>query len=70
MRKFNAPKYGKKLKKGIQMLPSMGIAFIVLGVIILTISFVFSTNGNFLLFAGLFFILGGGVGYIYSLKKE
>ena len=70
MRKFYAPLYGKKLKKGIQMLPSMGIAFIVLGVIILTVSFVFGTKSNFILIAGLSFILGGSVGYIYSLKKE
>ena len=58
-----------KVKSSLQAIPSMGIAFIVLGVIILVASFAFSIKGNFLLFAGLFLILAGAVGYVYSIKK-
>ena len=69
MRKFFIPKNREKLQKGIQALPSMGVAFIVLGVIILAASFAFSLRNNFLLFAGLLMIVAGGIGYVYTIKK-
>ena len=57
------------LKNHLSALPSMGMAFIVLGVLLLASSFVFSVKSNILLFAGLFFIVAGTAGYVYSLKK-
>lgn len=51
------------------MLPSLGMTFIVLGVLLLVISFVMSIKTNIILFAGLFFIIAGIAGYVYSLKK-
>ena len=58
-----------KLKNSLRALPSMGMAFIVLGVLLMAASFVFSVKGNIMLFAGLFFILAGIAGFVYSLKK-
>ena len=69
MKKMTSRKMGKKLQSSLQALPSMGVAFIVLGVLILAASFAISLKSNILLFAGLFFILAGGAGYIYSIKK-
>ena len=69
MKKVNSRKWGSKLRSSLQALPSMGIAFIVLGVLILAASFALSLKSNMLLFAGLFFILAGGAGYIYSIKR-
>ena len=60
---------GRKMKSSLQALPSMGIAFVVLGVVVLASSFAFSIKSNFLLLTGLFFIVAGTVGYVYSLKK-
>lgn len=59
----------KNIKKSPQALPSMGMAFIVLGVLLLAASFAFSIKGNVILFAGLFFIIAGVAGFIYSIKK-
>ncbi len=59
----------KKLKESLRALPSMGMAFIVLGVLLLAASFVFGIKGNLTLFAGLFFIIAGVAGFIYTLKK-
>lgn len=59
----------KNIKKSLQALPSMGMAFIVLGVLLLAASFAFSIKGNVILFAGLFFIIAGVAGFIYSIKK-
>lgn len=59
----------KKLKNSLRALPSMGMAFIVLGVLLMAASFVFSVKSNIMLFAGLFFILAGIAGFVYSLKK-
>ena len=70
MRKFNVSKNGKKIQKGLHMLPSMGIAFIVLGVIILAASFALSLQSNFLLFAGLLLIVAGGIGYIVNIARN
>ena len=58
-----------KVKSSLQAIPSMGITFIVLGVIVLAASFAFHVKGNFLLFAGLFLIVAGVAGYVYSIKK-
>ena len=69
MGNFRTKKMGKSLKSSLQALPSMGIAFIMLGVLLLVSSFVFSLKSNLLLFTGLFFIIAGGAGYVYSLKK-
>lgn len=59
----------KRLKKSLQTLPSMGMTFIVLGVLLLAASFAFAIKSNIMLFAGLFFILAGVAGFVYSLKK-
>lgn len=69
MSKFHSRFMGKKVKSTLQALPSMGIAFIVFGVLFLASAFALSLKSNILLFAGLFFIIVGGIGYIYSLKK-
>ena len=58
-----------KLKKSFHAIPSMGITFVVLGVLILAASFLMNLKSNLLLFAGLFFIIAGTAGHIYSLKK-
>jgi len=60
----------KKLKDSLHLIPSMGMTFIVLGVLLLASSFTFSIKGNWMLFVGLFFILMGVSGFIYSLKKK
>lgn len=62
-------KKNKKLITLFHTLPSMGMAFIVLGVLLMVASFAFSFQGNSVLFAGLFFILAGVAGFVYSLKK-
>ena len=62
-------KMNQNIKKSLQALPSMGMAFIVLGVLLLAASFAFSIKGNVILFAGLFFIIAGVAGFIYSIKK-
>ncbi len=59
----------KRLKKSLHTLPSMGMTFIVLGVLLLAASFAFAIKSNIMLFAGLFFILAGVAGFVYSLKK-
>ena len=59
----------KKIKKSLRTLPSMGMTFIVLGVLLLAASFAFAIKSNIMLFAGLFFILAGVAGFVYSLKK-
>lgn len=63
-------KMNKKLITLLHTLPSMGMAFIVLGVLLMAASFAFSIQGNSVLFAGLFFILAGVAGFVYSLKKD
>ena len=62
-------KLNKNIKKSLQALPSMGMAFIVLGVLLLAASFALNIKGNIILFTGLFFILAGVAGFIYSIKK-
>lgn len=59
----------KRLKKSLHTLPSMGMTFIVLGVLLLAASFAFAIKNNIMLFVGLFFILAGIAGFVYSLKK-
>lgn len=59
----------KKLKDSLRVIPSMGMTFIVLGVLLLAASFAFSMKSNIMLFAGLFFVLAGVAGFVYSLKK-
>ena len=59
----------KRLKKSLHTLPSMGMTFIVLGVLLLAASFALSMKSNIMLFAGLFFVLAGVAGFVYSLKK-
>ena len=59
----------KKLKDSLRVIPSMGMTFIVLGVLLLAVSFAFSMKSNIMLFAGLFFVLAGVAGFVYSLKK-
>lgn len=69
MSKFQTKMGNKRVSNTIQALPSMGIAFIVLGVILLTASFAFALQSNTLLYIGLILIVAGSCGYIYSLKK-
>ena len=59
----------KKLKDSLRVIPSMGMTFIVLGVLLLAASFAFSMKSSIMLFAGLFFVLAGVAGFVYSLKK-
>ena len=59
----------KRLIKSLHTLPSTGMTFIVLGVLLLAASFAFDIKNNIMLFAGLFFILAGIAGFVYSLKK-
>ena len=59
----------KKIKKSLRTLPSMGMTFIVLGVLLLAASFALSMKSNIMLVAGLFFVLAGVAGFVYSLKK-
>ena len=59
----------KKFKNSLRTLPSMGMTFIVLGVLLLAASFALSMKSNIMLFAGLFFVLAGVAGFVYSLKK-
>lgn len=60
----------QKLKKSFRALPTMGMAFIVLGVLLLAASFAMNIKNNSMLYAGLFFILAGVAGYIYTIKKD
>ena len=62
-------KMNKKLISLLHSLPSMGMAFIVLGVLLMVASFAFSIQGTSVLFAGLFLILAGIAGFVYSFKK-
>ena len=59
----------QKLKKSFRALPTMGMAFIVLGVLLLAASSAMNIKNNSMLYAGLFFILAGVAGYIYTIKK-
>ena len=59
----------KRLKKTLHTLSILGMIFIVLGVLLLAASFAFAIKNNIMLFAGLFFILAGIAGFVYSLKK-
>ena len=59
----------KKLKDSLRVIPSMGMTCIVLGVLLLAVSFALSMKSNIMLFAGLFFVLAGVAGFVYSLKK-
>lgn len=59
-----------KIKQLLPALISMGMTFIVLGVLMLAASFVFGIKNNILLFAGLFFIVAGTEDmYIRSSKS-
>ena len=70
MNKKNYKKMNKRVKQTLRTLPSMGIAFVVLGVLIFASSYALSLKSNFLLFAGLFLVVAGSAGYVYSLKKN
>ena len=59
-----------KIKQLLPALLSMGMTFIVLGVLMLAASFVFGIKNNILLFAGLLFIVAGTAGIVYSLKQK
>ncbi len=69
MKKMNYRGVGRKMKSSLQALPSMGIAFVVLGVVVLASTFAFSIRSNGMLLAGLFLVVAGTAGYVYSLKK-
>lgn len=60
----------QKLKNSLHALPTMGMAFIVLGVLLLAASFAMNIKSNSMLYAGLFFILAGVVGYINTIIKR
>ena len=63
-------KMNKKLITLLHTLPSMGMAFIVLGVLLMVASFAFSIQGNSVLFAGLFFHSGGSNRICIFIKKR
>ena len=69
MKKFGSKISRKKIQSSLHTLPSTGMTFIVLGVLLLAASFAFAIKNNIMLFAGLFFILAGIAGFVYSLKK-
>lgn len=46
-----------------------GIAFVVIGVVLLAFDFIAGLTTNILLFFGLLFIILGIIGYIYGLKR-
>ncbi len=47
-----------------------GIAFVVLGVLLLVFSFVASLTSNTILFVGLLFVVLGIAAYVYGIKRE
>ena len=59
----------QKLKNLFRAFPTMGMAFIVLGVLLLAASFAMNIKSNSMLYAGLFFILAGVAGYINTIIK-
>ena len=63
-------KKGNNLASFARALPSMGLAFIVIGLLIFASTMVWSTKSNILLFTGLFFVIAGIAGYVYSLKQK
>ena len=70
MNNRNYKNMNKRVKQTLRTLPSMGIAFVVLGVLIFASSYAFSLKSNFLLFAGLFLVIAGSASYVYTLKKD
>lgn len=58
------------LKQYLSAIPSLGITFIIIGTLLLAASFALSLKNNTLLFAGLFFIIGGTIGFVYTLKQK
>lgn len=63
-------KKDKKVASFARMLPSMGLTFIVIGVLIFASTMIWSLKNNILLFTGLFFVIAGIAGYVYSLKQK
>ena len=68
-RLMKSKRTSSKLKNYLRALPSMGLAFVVLGVIVFAVSFLLNIKNNILLFAGLFFVVAGTAGYVYSLRR-
>lgn len=60
----------QKLKNSLRALPTMGMAFIVLGVLLLAANFAMNIKSNSMLYTGLFFILAGVAGYINTIIKR
>lgn len=63
-------KKDQKVVSFTRMLPSMGLTFIVIGVLIFASTMIWSLKNNILLFTGLFFVIAGIAGYVYSLKQK
>lgn len=70
MSKLNYPKMSGAAKNVLQTVAASGVTMIVLGVIVLTSCFVFKFESNLPLLAGLFLIIAGCAGFVYSLKKS
>ena len=49
---------------------TVGICFVVIGVILLSFSYIASLESNYILYIGLFLIILGIVGYVHGLKNE
>lgn len=49
---------------------TVGISFVVIGVILLSFSYIASLESNYILYIGLFLIILGIVGYVHGLKNE
>ena len=70
MSKFNYPKMYGATKNVLPTVAASGITMIVLGVVILASCFIFNFESNLPLLAGLFLIIAGCAGFVYSIKKE
>lgn len=57
-----------RMNKNMSCLQAISTAFITLGIILFAVVLEFKVNNNIPLFAGLFLIIAGIVGYVYSLK--
>lgn len=63
-------KKNSKISTFAHTIPTMGITFIVIGVLIFATIMIWNIKNNILLFTGLLFIISGIAGYTYSFKQK